>query len=477
MKFRSTFIVAAIVWTSGVINFQPVLAKSNDPILEQAKKENKDKRYDEAIKLLDKVLQQQPNLADAYLERGKAKYHLYENKSAIKDYDLALKYRPNFADAYLERGKVKSYIDESKSAIEDFNFALKYKPNLLDAYVERGKSKVNLKQYTSAIEDFDRAIAINAKSLGAYAWRGIVYRVYLKQKERGDRDFDSALKIEPKSSKNYADLALIFMLSKNYQSGRDFFTKEIATSEKDTRDAYWWRAFLYKDTAKYELAIADYQSLLKSKPKVNVHLRSSAYQHIASNYLSLQKYTEVINYANKSLRIDPKNASALVDRGSAFYYLRNYSAALADFNAAIATSPKTGWYYDWRGYTYAYGFNNYQQAIVEYDRAVTLDYSSAQLYRDRGYAKERLDLSVSALADYQQSLKLARKDGNKELEKSLLNSINDIQTETQRMVIGMAIALLLTGIGYGGLVALACRNEAKYLQQLTKQDLDSIDLI
>jgi hypothetical protein len=33
---------------------------------------------------------------------------------------------------------------------------------------------------------------------------------------------------------------------------------------------------------------------------------------------------------------------------------------------------------------------------------------------------------------------------------------------------------LLTGLGYIGLVALAHRNEAKYLQQLTKQDLDSI---
>jgi tetratricopeptide (TPR) repeat protein len=516
MKFRSTLItVAAIVWTSGVTNFEPVLAKSNDPILQQAKRANKDRRYDEAIKLLDRALQQQPDLADDYLERGKSKYYLNKNKAAIEDFDralqhksnfaeaylargkakysldedkaaiedfdLALKYRPNFADAYLERGKFKYYLDKNKAAIEDFDLALKYNPNLIDAYIERGRNKSILKQYTSAIEDFDRAIAINPKSIGAYAWRGTVYRIYLKQKERGNRDFDLALKIEPKSSGNYADLALIFIVSKNYQPGIDFFTKEIATSGEGLGYAYWWRAVIYNDMAKYELAIADYQSFLKSKPEVTVYSSSSAYQHIASNYLSLQKYTETINYVRKSLKLNPKNDAALADRGSAFYYLENYFTALEDFNAAVAISPKTGGYYHWRGLVYTYGLNDYQRGIAEFDRAVTLGHSSASLYRNRGYAKQRLDRSwnipESAVADYQQALKLARQDGNKELERSLLNSIEDSQTQIQRMFLGTAIALLLTGIGYYGLDVLIRRNEAKYLQQLTKQDFDSLDLI
>jgi tetratricopeptide (TPR) repeat protein len=476
MKFRLTFIVTAIIWASGVTHLEPVQAKSSDLILQQAKKANQDMRYNESMKLLDRALQQQPNLADAYLERGKVKYYLDEPKSAIKDYNLALKYKPNFADAYLERGKAKHYPD-TQSAIEDFNLALKYKPNFADAYLERGKARSSIGEYKSAIEDLDRAINIDPKSIGAYTWRGVVYRVYLKQKERGNRDLDLALKIEPKSSKNYDDLAFVFYLRKNYKSGIEFFTKEIAASRKTVQEAYLRRSNIYKYTEKYELAIADLKSYLKLIPESNAYWKFAIYENISSSYLSLKKYTEVINYASKSLKIKPKNDEVLADRGSAFYYLKNYSAALADFNAAIAISPKTGQYYDWRGFIYTYGFNNYQQAITEFDRSVTLGSASAQLYSNRGYAKQRLDLSASALADYQQALVLAQKDGNKELEKSLEKSIDDIQTQTQRMVIGIAIALLLTGIGYGGLVALARRNQAKYLQQLTKQDLDSIDLI
>jgi tetratricopeptide (TPR) repeat protein len=480
MKFRSIFIITAIVWTSGVTNFQPVLAKSNDSILEQAKRANEDIRYDKAIKLLDLALQQQPNLADAYLERGKAKHSLDEDKSAIKDYNLALKYKPNFAEAYLERGKAKRY-PAYQSAIEDFNLALKYKPNFADAYLERGKVKSFTGKYKSAIEDLNRAINIDPKSIGAYTQRGVVYRTDLRQKERGNRDLDFALKIEPKSAKNYNDLSYVFYLTKNYQAGIEFFTKEIATGEKATQDAYLRRSNIYKYTGKYELAIAGYKSYLELMPELNAYWKSAIYENISSSYLNYGKYTEAITYARKSLQLNPKNDAALADRGSAFYYLENYFTALEDFNAAIAISPNTGWYYDWRGFIYTYGLKDYQRGIAEFDRAVKLGYSSARLYSDRGYAKQRLDLSwnisKSAVADYQQALKLARRDGNKELEQSLLNSIEDSQTETQRMFIGTAIALLLTGIGYSGLAALARRNEAKYLQQLTKQGLDPIDLI
>lgn len=509
MKFRSTLIVTASVLISGANNFQPVLAESNAPILQQAKKANKDRQYDRAIELSNKALQQNPTLADAYLERGKARYYLYENKSAIADFDLAIKYKPNSADTYLERGKAKNSLDEYKAAIADFDLALqqksnfaaaylargkskyylkthnaaiadfdralKYKPNLIDAYIERGRSKGELKQYTAAIEDFDRAIAIDPKSMDAYALRGAFYRIYLKQKERGDRDFNFVLKIEPKTSDNYNALALIFELKNQYQAGIDFFTKELAANNRNNQSAHWWRADFYRLAGKYELAITGYQTYLKLNPESKTALRSNTYQNISASYLNLNKYTEAIDYANKALKLDPKNDLALANRGSAFYWQNNYSAALADFNAAIEISPKTGRYYDWRGFIYYYDFKNDRQAIIEYDRAIALGFSSPQIYRNRGYAKERLDLTTAALADYQQGLELARQDGNLEIETSLKNSIEDIHTQTQRMVMGIAIASILTGIGYSGLVALARRNETKYLQNFANLDRSEIE--
>jgi tetratricopeptide (TPR) repeat protein len=108
---------------------------------------------------------------------------------------------------------------------------------------------------------------------------------------------------------------------------------------------------------------------------------------------------------------------------------------------------------------------NYQQAISEYDRAIELSPLSAYLYNDRGNVKFRLFQSTAALADYQKAVQLARKDGNLKLVKSLNDSIDDIQTQPQRIVIGSIIALFLTGSGFAGLLAIRRHNESVYLRQ------------
>jgi hypothetical protein len=69
------------------------------------------------------------------------------------------------------------------------------------------------------------------------------------------------------------------------------------------------------------------------------------------------------------------------------------------------------------------------------------------------------------LVDYQKALKLAKLDGNVEMVKELNDSIDDLQTQPQRMIIGSAIAFLLSMAGFGGLMAIGRHNEAKYLRQ------------
>ncbi len=199
--------------------------------------------------------------------------------------------------------------------------------------------------------------------------------------------------------------------------------------------------------------------------------------------LMTEEVAEICNFVN--LHIKP---SYLVDgKGDYSAIFLNYQSKqkilehtpdILTFTSIFRRAGRETWSFDLNlELVYTYGFNDYQQGIAEFDRAVAFGSSSAYLYHNRGYAKQRLNLSAAALADYQQALNLARKDGNKELEKSLLNSIDDIQTETQRMAIGIGIALLLTGICCSGLVLLARRNEQKYLRNLTNKNVNFINLI
>ncbi len=433
MNYKTPLIIVSIVFTSLFFNLSIAIGASSESLLQQGIKANKDSdRATEAIKLLDSALQQDPNLVEAYLERGKA------------------------------RSRLQKY----KEAIEDYHRALQYNPNLVEAYIYRGKAKQFSKQYQAAMKDFDRAIELNPKSLSAYFLRGMLYRTYLKQKERGDKDFDLALTMMPESTDDYSDLSLIFYLKKKPEAGIEYFNKTISLNYKNNYCAYLAKAVLYQysSLAKPDSAILNYRKFFQSRNELTNRHKAIILERIASNYLSLNNYPESIANSNESLRLDPKNDSSLSTRGKAFYYLKDYPAALTDFNRAIAIDPKSSSLHGWRADTH-YMLANYQWAIAEYDRAIELSPSSAYFYKDRGHAKFNLSQSAAALADYQKALQLARKDGDSKLVKSLNDSIEDIQTQPQRMVLGSIIALLLTGFGFAGLLAISRHNDSVYRRQ------------
>jgi tetratricopeptide (TPR) repeat protein len=409
------------------------MAMGSESLLQQGIVANKDREYDKAIKLLTSTLQQDSKLVEAYIERGKAKFYLEQYTPAIEDFDRALQEKPNFVDAYISRGKAKSY----------------------------------LKQDKEAMKDFDRAIELNPKSLSAYVWRGKLYRDDLKQKERGDEDFDRALKIIPESDDDYWALGIIFEDRKDYAAGIRYFTNAIDLNYKNKHYAYVQIAWLYRDInpPNFNLAIINERNFLQSKNELTTGQQSRSHQRIALSYLDLKKYSEAIQSANESLRLNPKNDLSLAHRGQAFYSLKNYSAALRDFDNAIAISPKSAFFHTWRGYIYR-DLNNYERAIIEFDRAIELSPSTAYHYQNRGDINfYRLNRSAAGLADYQKALKLTKLDGDVEMVKDLNDSIDDLQTQPQRMIIGCTIAFLLTMVGFGGLMAICRHNEAKYLRQ------------
>ena len=120
--------------------------------------------YDEAIWL-------NPDSAEAYFNRGKAKW---QTPSAIADFDEAIRCNPNFAEAYFYRGCLKDYHRSRqstlaarhkalRSAIVDFDEAIRLDldfPERLHAYYRRGLTKYNLDRYEDAIVDFDEALRL-----------------------------------------------------------------------------------------------------------------------------------------------------------------------------------------------------------------------------------------------------------------------------------------------------------------------------
>ncbi|MBI4672838.1 MAG: tetratricopeptide repeat protein, partial [Chloroflexi bacterium] len=73
-----------------------------------------------------------------------------------------------------------------------------------------------------------------------------------------------------------------------------------------------------------------------------------------------------------AINLDPQFAAAFNNRGNAYYYLKEYTKAIADYDRALALDPQDAVAYYNRGNAY-YALTEYAQAIADYDRALALD--------------------------------------------------------------------------------------------------------
>ncbi len=137
--------------------------------------------FNGAIALYNRAISLNPNLAEAYNNRGLARSKQQDFTGAIADYDRAISLNPNLAEAYNNRGLARSKQQDFTGAIADYDRAISLNPNLAEAYNNRGLARSGQKDFNGAIADYDRAISLNPNLAEAYANRGFVHSQQIAQ--------------------------------------------------------------------------------------------------------------------------------------------------------------------------------------------------------------------------------------------------------------------------------------------------------
>ncbi len=181
------------------------------------------------------------------------------------------------------------------------------------------------------------------------------------------------------------------------------------------------------------------------------------------------RFDRAIADFNAAIRLDPRNANAVNDRGVAYEFMKDYDRALADYGKAIDLAGGDTWPYYNRGYVY-FLKGEYDRALADYNEALAIDVFYASAYQGRGAVYEAKGDFAKATAEYNAAIRYAPafaapRGGIGSIRFKTGDYAGAIASYSEGLKLQPASAVLLKGRGIAGLYAGAYPAAANDLAQ------------
>ncbi|UFH52454.1 tetratricopeptide repeat protein [Spirosoma sp. KNUC1025] len=251
------------------------------------------REYREAIRYYSEAIAKKSDFADAYNNRGLAKFRNDDREGALADYTRALDIDPDFSTAYFNRAEVRLETGDAAGSVADLQHIEKTYRDSTFYQVRMGDAYVRLNKPAEAQVAYDRALQLKADNVEALTNRGALFfsqKAYVP----AEQDIRKALQLNPKQ-----DAAL------NNQS------------------------LLLARQGKYAEALIYVNQALASQPRQPYYLNNKAFL-----LLKLKRPAEALTLVEESLQRDNQNAWAHQTLG--LYWLEQQKAdkALTEFRLA-----------------------------------------------------------------------------------------------------------------------------------------------
>lgn len=145
-----------------MINIEPKYTETSDPVnyYEIGTIANENKNYQDAEVYFSKYLEKFSGDANAYYNRGYARFKLKEYKKAISDFSAVLE-KSQTSESFFYRGNCYYSLKDYENALADYTKALEQEPDNYDIFYNRGYANFRLKKYSDAVSDWQKAVQLN----------------------------------------------------------------------------------------------------------------------------------------------------------------------------------------------------------------------------------------------------------------------------------------------------------------------------
>ncbi len=352
----------------------------------------------EAAEAAQRAIELDPDVPEAYYERGFSFLERGEYEAAIRDFDRAIELKADYAQAFRDRGVAWELRGEIAKALRDAEAALRIRPDLPGALSSRGHAKQLLGDVEGAIRDYDRALAIQPHHSEALCNRGSALA------QRGDmesamRDFEHALQIKPDAPFMLSGRAYARLKQRDFEGAiRDY--DRALLMKPDLVDALVNRGSAKLGRGDLDGARADWDQALK----VNPHSAQACYNR-GNLKRDLGEANGAMQDYDRAVELKPDFAEALHNRGCLKYGRGDLQGALRDYDSALAVKADFSMALNSRGGARLAG-GDARGAILDLDRALELEPDCAEAVMNRGLAKLALRDLAGAIRDADRAVEI-----------------------------------------------------------------------
>ncbi len=255
-------------------------------------------RHAEAAQFLARAVVLNPNDPFAAFHLGCAEQELKRYADSVGRYDTALRLRPDFAEAANNRANALRELGRREDALASFDRAIAAKPDFLLAFYNRGNLLRDLGRQEEALASYDRALALKGDFVEAWVNRGTTLNE-LKRYAEALASFERALSLRP-----------------------GFI------------EALQNRGVALAALGRYDEALASHDQVLAAKPEDTEALNGRG-----NALRKLKRPEEALASYEHALALRPDHADALNNRGNALRDLGRPQDALASYALALAAKP------------------------------------------------------------------------------------------------------------------------------------------
>lgn len=255
-------------------------------------------RLPEAEAIYQKVLQADPNYADALHLLGVIAYQVRKYEVANALIGRAIEINPDDAAYHSNLGNALRDWGRLVEAVEHYRRAIALQPEFAEAHSNLGNALQGLEQYDDAINCYRQAIACHARFADAYNNLGLA----LSCRGRFDEAiaaYGHALELNPNAPEAHNNLANTL-----------------------------------KTTGQVESAIEHYQAAIALRPAY-----AEAYNNMGWTLHDMGVFDVAVEHYRKALALKPDYAEAHNNLGNALSNQGNMPAAIEHFNAALSLKP------------------------------------------------------------------------------------------------------------------------------------------